>query len=608
MLSQLFETKGSNKTFEFFNEIISEFYHKLNFYNVRVEQRQFTSIYESPITERVYYLDADGSISNEYVDETGAFLNEQDAGFFIDDTIGYKIFPKIYEREHRVDFYIKLYEPAKKAIKIKLNYTDEVIIDKDLEEITISTKKYDIYDKSIRNEDQLVYKLEPVLINDPLAIIEEVDAADLRTSKYLMQRFDYFNTDTRNTSPTNVFPIITNVLYIQFGTSETMDNMVYYPDLVRMFAMTTTQDEVFSFSIDGATIKITMQEYVNLLMYIKLREIEFNNPGWVWGENRPVQALDFTTMVYPKEKLDEIYNLILYYRDMRHDHDTFIEFKRRLNTLTGAVDQISSTKIFNMTQFNEYLAGNIPDNFAEFFIMLDEFYPDGVDIISGKDQNKLLKEKVTFIYETYNPLTPRELFNLIAIQDVEYIGLNNSLYDMLKLQFIDKYPRVVQKIDALNDSADFLEVFLNNYKRMLVEVTKMDNFVTYFVNDTFKRFLLTGAFKDEFFDPVVDLFQQYFFKAELSYQNSDAIIHINRDKMQQVTCGTDQAYLVELEGYFSEISPQDKIGLRNIKDIEEDVVIEDSWNIEIINDTDGVDSTFLFSDIDDSGYMDGLKI
>lgn len=606
MLSQLFEAKGSNRVFEFFNEVISEFYHKLNFYNVRIEQRQFVSKYESPVVESVFYLDADHTIADKYD------MPIQDAGTLIDPDIQFEIFTTINYRYNEVKYLIKFFVDENNAntavtsepIRIKLNYTDIMIIPSGVSEYTIEIKKFDIYDLTARNENELVYKLEPVLINDPLTIIDEVSPTDLRTSKYLMNRVDFFNQDTRNTSPTNVFPIVTNVLYIQFSTSETMDAMEYHPDLVRMFAMTSTQDDLFSFSIDGTTIKISMQEYINLLTYIKFRELEFNNPGWTWTNNIGV-GVDYSSMIYPKSRLEEIYNLILYYRDMRHDHDDFNEFKRRYNILAGDANQLRSTRIFNMTEFSEYIAGNIPATFPEFFIMLEEFYPDGTNIISGKDQNKLLKEKVYFTYETYNPETPRDLFNIIALQDEDYIGMNNSVYDMLKLQFIDKYPRIVQKIDAIADSTEFLELYLNNYKRMLVEVVKMDNFVTYFVNDTFKRFLLASSFKDEFFDPVMDLFQQYFFKAELSYQNSDTVIHINRDKMQQVTCGTDEAYQVELEGYFSELNLRDQKVIRHTQTIDDTTSPADAWLVEITNDITGVHT---FDEATDVEYVDGNKL
>jgi len=699
LLSQLFESKGSNVSFELFNDIISEFYHNLNFYNVRIEQRQFKSKYESPTTEYIYYLSLDGTPSNKYaIDAIPSKIKDVD--------IGYKVFPKVFELENRVEFFIKLFEPAAHNIIMKLDYTDKFSIKKGSTEILINMKKYDIlstnvdrkltsaeikeylddskividemyyvdsdklplasynktsaqfvnfkdtvfvdtstgvpkktfrltpkydgindiikytlnfpftvtdnihlklnnivydipkeingsattkfdleirnYNLSVRSENELRYMLEPVLIKDPLSVLTEIDANDLRTSKYLMRRFDYFDTDTRNRAPKNVFPISTNVLYIQFGTSETMDHMEFLPDLVRMFSMTKTQNDVFTFRIGGSVIKLTMSDYMNMLMFIKLKEIEVKTPGWTY---KGTNTLNYNSLLFPIENLDEIYKLILYYKDMKHVHKDFLEFKRRLNKLLGSSNQLQETKIFNIAQFHEYLAGNIPKSFDEFFIKLDEFYPDGTNIISGKDQHKLMKIKINSLYKSYKPSSPRELFNIIALSDKEYIELNNGLYDMLKLHFIDRYPRVVEKIEAITKASDFVELFLLNYKQMLVEVVKMDNFITYFVNDTFKRFLLASTFKEEFFNPVVDLFQQYFFKAELSYQNTDATIQIIRDKMQQVTVGDDASFEVDIIDIFSEITPIDNQYLITNNIVKDSTKAKDKFNIQIINDS-----------------------
>jgi len=637
MLSKLFEAKGSNLTFDYFNQIIAEFYHHLNFYNVRIQQRRFVSKYETPSVVKKYYTKPNGDIRDEYG------ILDQSATDLMDDDIGLSVFATIHERYHNVSFTVKLFEKAEHQVRVKLNFTDDdILIKKGESEITVTVKKYDIYDYGVRDENQLIYELEPVLINDPLSVITEIQESDLRTSKYLMQKIDYFNIDYRNTTPMDVFPIITNVLYIQFGTSETMDTMEYLPDLVRMFAMTSTQDKVFSFAIDGTIIKLPMYEYTSLLTYIKLREVQFHNPGWEWGGAKEIQSLDFANMVYQKAKdpnnpndtnytLLDIYKLIDTYKDMPHDHDEFIKFKTDYFLLVQEYKQRKSTRIFNMVQFNEYLAGNIPLDFETFWIKLDEFYPDKVYIatevvtpatpttpeststeqilsIFESKQNVLMKNQVRFLYNNYNPEIPRDLFNLIAIQDDEFTELNSSVYDMLKLQFIDKYPRVIQKIDAIDTSVGFLELFLHNYKRMLVEVVKEDNLITYFVNDTFKRFLLAGTFKDEFFDPVVDLFQQYFFKAELSYQNSDQIVHVVHDKMQQVTCGTSEAYEVKLNGYFSEFNLTDNTTLMYTQEIEDavgKVHLNSDWNVKITNDVTGEHN---FTEQDDSVYRDGNKI
>lgn len=608
LLSQLFEAKGSNEVFNLFNTIVEEFYHNLNFYNIQIEQREFISKYETVTVKKKYYLDATGNIDPVYN------VLETDAELFRDDTIGVQIYTSLDIPGKEVTYTLKFFDKQKFATKIQLDWGPEVIVPSGIDEFTIKFKAFDIYPKTNRSPDEIVYKLKPVLINDDTNVLEEILPGDLRTPKYLMQKLDFFNKDLKNSSKSNVFPITTNILYIQFSSVEAIDAMDHLPDLVRMFAMTDMQNDVFTFAITGSIAKMNIQDYMDMLMYMKLKELELKNPGWKWTTTNTWNFANFT---FPYSKRDEIYNLIHYYKNMKHDHEQFLKFKLDYSKLYGAVEQRGTTKIFNTEQFQEYLSGTIPETFEEFFKDLRDFYPLDVNIVQGKDQNKILIEEVTFLFDVYKPVTIQELFNIIIAQDKQYMGMNNNLYDMLKVTFSNRFPRIVQKIDALEKPEQFVEILLENYKRMLVQVIKKDNLCTYFVNDTFQRFLLAGTFKQYFFNPIVDLFNQYFFKAEQSYQNSDATITIIKDKMQMVTCGVDSQYEVALEGYFSEISLKDfcalfytegfsdKYSLTDSLSIQheevpvsEQIIKEDNFTIEIDDGT----NAWAFSMNDDNTY------
>ena len=608
LLSQLFEVKGSNEVFNLLNSIVEEFYNNLNFYNIQIEQRKFISKYETVTVEKKYYLNINGKIDPLYN------IQDIDAAQFRDEEIGTHLYTKLDVDNKEVTYTIKFFEKLKFNVAMKLDWTKEFTIPKDSTEFSITIKAFDIYNKTERSKDEIFYALHPVLINDHNNILSEINPSDLRTPKYLMNKLDYFNKDITNSNKSNVFPIITNVLYIQFSSVEAIDAMQYLPDLVRMFAMTDMQNEVFTFAINGSVAKMNIQDYMDMLMYLKLKELEIKNSGWTWSTPN---TWDFANFTFPYSKRDDIYRLIHYYKNMKHDHDQFTKFKLDYSKLYGSIDQRRSTKIFNMSQFREYLSGNIPETFPDFFIKLEEFYPLGIDIITGKDQNKLLIEHVQYLYDTYKPTTIPDLFNIIVVQDKEYLGLNNSLYDMLKTSFSDRFPRIVQKIDALDKPEQFVEILLDNYKRMLIQVVKRDNLCTYFINDTFQRFLLASTFKQYFFNPIIDLFNQYFFKAEQSYQNSDAVVSIIRDKMQMITCGVDASYEVVCEGYFSEISMKDYYPIffnqilhekHLIKDfhaidheevpVSEQILNKDNFMIEI---NDGI-YNYAFSSIDDSAY------
>lgn len=607
-LSQLFEAKGSNKVFDIFNILIREFFRNLNFYNVRVEQRVIEHNYKTPIINKMYYIKLNGEPIDDYMELTSSELN-----VYQDPKITYKIYTNVKKYEKRVIYKLKFFEHVpdsnysiesqlyKTPHNIKLTISnDTFIIPKGTINYEIVLRKYDIYSLGERSENQLRYLLDPIIINDPLDVIDTISSTDLRTNKYLMQTQDYFDSDIRNQHKKNVFPIITNALFIQFQTSDSIDAMKQLPDLVRMFSMTYLQDKMFSFQIDNIIIKVPIQEYLQLLVFAKLKQIKINDPDWVWD----APELSYVNLMFPIEDLDDIYKLILYYQDMPHDYKIFKEFKRQYNQFLGRANQLETTKIYNIEQFREFLAGNVPDNFITFFELLDKFYPDGVDFINFKDQNLLLKEKVNFIKNTYKPSTPDELLELISMNDERYIGLENSLHDMLKLNIIRKHPRVVQKIESITDASDFTSLYLLNYKRLIVETSKMDNMIGYFVNDLYKGLIFDSTFKEEFFDPFINLFQQYFFKAELSYQNSDSRKVKVRDKMQQVILGSDASFDIQVKNKFSELNLSDFIDFRLDTNEKNLINFEDNFNITIDRDGD----IEVFDSDNDAGYMNGIRI
>ncbi len=594
LFEQLYENKGSNKIFDFFNIILKDFYHNLNFYNVQIQQRKIESKYSYPRVVRAFYLNLNGEILPDYN------VTIENSQTLIDPNIEFNLYTTINEKNHEITYKIKFYQPLQHDVIFKLDFTNNYSIPRLTETYEIKELKYDIITLTNRSVSDLVYELNPVLINDNLSIIDTIDSTALRTNKFVMQKADFFNRDKFNYLKPVVSPVITNVLFIQFANSNNMDTMSYFPDLVRIFAMTKTQNQKFSFKINNVIIKVHMQELLDILTFIKLHELkQFANYDF-----DKQQILDSYNLIYPIDKLDDIYKLILYYKDMKHDYASFKEFKQLFNSLIGDPAQKQSTKIFNLKQFSEYLAGNIPSTFSEFFVELDKFYPDNVNFFQSHDQNKIMKQEVNRLYTLLNPVSPDDLLNLISLRDTELNKLNNSVYDMLRSHFIYKYPRVVQAIEALTTRDSFLQLYLNSYKRILVETAKMDNLIIYFINDIFKLFIGSAAFKETFFNPVLDLFERYFFAAELSYQNSDAILYKIKDKMQQVVLGSKHTIDV-IDNEYSEININDTQSIMNNYIDSDTTKTNDSWNIQIINDTTGIHN---ISSTNDSGYKNGQLI
>ena len=639
-LNTLFNIKGSNEVFSIFDELLKEFYKGLNYYNIRIEQRKFTSRYDTSITERVFYLDHTYKILEEYN------LVEQDAQNLIDERIEYKTFVTIDSVNNLIKYHVKFFDPLHYTIKFKLTTTKEYTIEKDTEEFHIeerafnSSTKYDnpnvlsimyaesgvphsmyidlgidrfenykdpnikykilsdvnvkdssvtylfefqyvipndiiihldilepitipkdvisysfrvpvenVYSRQERSINDVRYMLDPIMINDPEKIIYELNSSDLNNNKYLMTKLDYLDKDIKNKNLKNVFPIITNVVYIQFTDNEVIEAMEFLPDLVRIFAMTTLQHFSFTFHVNGVSQKMGIRDMTYVMSYLKFKELSIKNPGYVWINPRHT----YTEFTYPLETLNEITELIKLYKDMTHDHFQFLEFKKRYQKLIGDQYQLLKSIFFNVNDLRSYLYGTVPETIDQFFESLNEMFPDGERIIAGQDQNKIIKEYLNNIYITYQFKSVDEYLNFLSNDDTVYIGLNNTLYDELKQVFIGKFPRLINAIDAINDQEEIVMIFLENYKRMLSQVSKMDNLITYFINDLFNNYMLGSTFREEFFDPMLALFEQYFFKAEQSIQNIETYNVSVKDKMQMVTCGSIHYSETTFEPY-SEIS------------------------------------------------------
>ena len=639
-LNTLFNIKGSNEVFAIFDDLLKEFYKGLNYYNVRIEQRHFTSRYDNPIVERVFYLDHMYQILKQYN------LVEQDAQGFIDSTIEFKTFVTIDSVNNVIKYHIKFFDPLLYSIKFKLTTTKEYTIEKDATEFFIeesafnSSTKYDnpnvlsimyteegvpsstyidlgitefenykdpsikykilsdvnvkdssvtylfefqyvipndvkvhldvlepiiipknvisysfrvpvenVYGRQERTINDLRYMLDPIMINDPEKLIYELNSSDLNNNKYLMTKLDYLDKDIKNKNLKNVFPIITNIVYIQFTNNEVIESMEFLPDLVRIFAMTTLQHYSFTFHVNGVSQKMNIRDMTYIMSYLKFKELSIKNPGWVWTNPRPL----YTEFTYPLDKISEIVELLKLYKDMKHDHFQFIEFKKRYYKLIGDQYQLTKSNMFNVNDLRSYLYGTIPETIDQFFESLNDVFPDNERIIAGQDQNKIIKEYLNNIYINYQFKTVDEYLNFLSDDETVYFGLNNTLYDELKQVFIGKFPRLINAIDALNDQEEIILVFLENYKRMLSQVSKMDNLITYFINDLFNNYMLGSTFREEFFDPMLALFEQYFFKAEQSIQNISTYNVSVKDKMQMVTCGSIHYSRTTFEP-FSEIS------------------------------------------------------
>jgi len=124
-----------------------------------------------------------------------------------------------------------------------------------------------------RTVASLKYSLIPLYISDPNNIITELDTNDINVSKFYMEKEDFFDTDYQNIQKKNIFPIKTNIIYMQFNSSSAIDSTKMYEDLISMYSMTYLQNHMIDITAGDYTTQINFIDYVNILLYARLRSV-----------------------------------------------------------------------------------------------------------------------------------------------------------------------------------------------------------------------------------------------------------------------------------------------------------------------------------------------
>ena len=205
------------------------------------------------------------------------------------------------------------------------------------------------------------------------------------------------------------------------------------------------------------------------------------------------------------------------------------------------------------------------------YILTNKFHPSVElnNFIIGKYGrfDNIEKDEIKFLLDlkdwyTENGFVPilRNYYKIKSIKfphlmDLDYTEdyLNNEfVYDKLYKELMNddnkndfkelnniikvRYKKIITKIDSLKDTATeetFVMIFLNLWKIVMAD-TIPDKRVQYFWNDFFMRYIMGSSFKDFFYDPIMDLFLEYWFPAETSVQNKDIVAIRIRDKMNSI--------------------------------------------------------------------------
>ena len=107
-----------------------------------------------------------------------------------------------------------------------------------------------------------------------------------------------------------------------------------------------------------------------------------------------------------------------------------------------------------------------------------------------------------------------------------------------------KYRDIIENIDAMTldkDTTveDYVMKFLTLWKILQVDLST-DKRIRYFWNDFFMRNIMGSSFKDYFYDPILELFLEYWFPAETTTQNKDVFTILIKDKMNSIVTDSKQ--------------------------------------------------------------------
>ena len=173
--------------------------------------------------------------------------------------------------------------------------------------------------------------------------------------------------------------------------------------------------------------------------------------------------------------------------------------------------------LFDLLQWYTTL-GTIP-MLKHYWYLKQTKYPDLLEA-TWKDPIYLSKSQYKSVY---TEMTNNS--NILNFQD-----LNN----IIKV----KYRDIIENIDAMTldkDTTieDYVMKFLTLWKILQVDLPT-DKRIRYFWNEFFMRNIMGSSFKDYFYDPILELFLEYWFPAETTTQNKDVFTILIKDKMNMI--------------------------------------------------------------------------
>lgn len=260
------------------------------------------------------------------------------------------------------------------------------------------------------------------------------------------------------------------------------------------------------------------------------------------------------------------------------------------NTLDASSGLITLMKQFAQSyEFNDFIQAQYgdfdlaPKNEIRFMLDVFNHYAKSntIPLLTNYNSIKILKfpalANQVYTPDENNPYNIRNIYNNI------YVELTNTTnfikFKDLSSMIKPKYRTIIDKIDSMakmveTEVEDFTNIFLSLWKMIQVDM-KDDKYIRYFWNEYFMRNIMGSTFKDYFYDPIVEMFMEYWFPAETSIQNKDISVVTAKDKLNTIILGSEKAHSLE-SNRSTILEVKDSIVVTVIRDNGEQQVYEDN--------------------------------
>lgn len=507
---------NKEKWLELLNTVLEELY--------ITEPQEILDYFDSLSTEKMQdVMIRNYGISKEDIDPLPSFI-KKDIVFFLEELTSKKGTPQVFNLFSRIlDKFFN-----------NMNIYNVVV----LSEVVNKTK-------------EPYYALSPIHINDNRNILgtPEINPDNLNKnradipsgetfitntyfrSKYLMQLEQY--------KSEKMFPIFTNIIYIQFiSASEIINNFNTPNNIARAYAFLNYRDITFEFEVNNSKVLFNGKDFEYLMYYLK---IEYQ----IIKDNTKTYK-DFNA-IFEKNVNDSKETLIHYFNNTFDD--TFVGYDDDKSFLKDLLDEYSNMNFSNIEEFK---------NFRRRYDLFLKTRNINRAIPSDNDAD----EK----FEDYN------------FKDVN--ALRTYITNKYKI-FIDEFINLAYQSN--DNFSEFLLKFMQVVKINLNE--KNDKYITDIIDAFFLDiYFHSSDYINLYFLPIFKLMIKYFFPIESDYylEEINKEIFTIKDKENCISTGT-KSFSVELT-------------TNNFSFIKRHMDNLDSAEIYKFNNSDGVSDTNRLND------------